>query len=45
MNNESGGNRKETPGKDVGMCERSGALSGKEGEGNESTREKEERKT
>ena len=28
----------------MGMCEKNGALSGKEGDGNESTWEKEERK-
>ncbi len=47
--NESGGNHKESPGKDaevVWACdEKRGALRRKEGDGNESTGEKEERKT
>ena len=45
----SGGNRKERTGKDVEVVwacdEKKGALRTKEGDGNESTREKEERKT
>ena len=46
--NESGGNRKESPGKEVDMVrtcdEKIEALCRKEGDGNESTEEKEERK-
>ena len=47
--NESGGNHKESPGKEVEVVwacdEKRGTLSRKEGDGNESTGEKEERKT
>ena len=46
--NELGGNRKESPGKEVEVvwaCDaKRGTLHRKEGDGNESTREKEERK-
>ena len=46
--NESGGNRKESPGKEVEVLwacdEERGALRREEGDGSESTREKEERK-
>ena len=49
MRDNGGGNRKESPGKEVGVVwtfgEKRGALRGKEGDGNESTGEKEERKT
>ena len=49
VDNESGGNHKESPGKEVEMVwaceEKRGALRRKEGDGNESTGEKEERKT
>ena len=49
MSNESGRNRKESPGKEVKVVlacdQKRGALQRKEGDGNESTREKEERKT
>ena len=48
MDNDSGRNRKESPGKEVEVVwacdEKIGALCGKEGDGNESTREKEDRK-
>ena len=47
--NESWGNRKESPGKEVEVVwecdQKKGALCRKEGDGNESTGEKEERKT
>ena len=47
--NKSGGNHKESPGKDVEVVwacdEKRGTLRRKEGNGNESTGEKEERKT
>ena len=49
VDNESGGNRKESPRKtveEVWVCdEKRGALLMKEGDGNESTRENEDRKT
>ena len=45
MDNESGGNRKESPGKEVEMVfSKIGALRRKEGDGNGSAMEKEERK-
>ena len=47
--NESGGNQKESPGKEVEVVwacdEKRGTLRRKEGDRNESTREKEQRKT
>ena len=47
--NESGGNRKESSGKEVEVvltyAEKRGAICGKECDGNESTWEEEERKT
>ena len=47
IRNESGGNRKEGPGKEVEVVwacdEKRGTLRRKEGDGNESTGEKEER--
>ena len=47
--NKSRGNHKESPGKEVDVVwacdEKRGELRGKEGDGNESAREKEDRKT